>query len=260
MYPGVCEFLEIIAEELVSTSPIYLTAASLSAQGHSSILDDLQKKLKVTTGNDAITSAVNELTTHFQDKDARLPFDFDVATAKFTALDLDYLTFITDMKAIRTIGKHSRQFECSVAHRLKLRATGAIHRVGYPRDIKKRKIDFNAHLKTLGFERPVLLDKEKDGGLDILWQLPLGTVPHRPFVFVQCKNGRFEMKVADGSLASGDRSLSQHGGLMSKVHIPCVLFNDYIWPALLGKKQLNYVPLGLSDLASLSSPANVELI
>jgi len=48
---------------------------------------------------------------------------------------------------------------------------------------------FNEHLRTLGFDRPVALGWDKDGGLDILWLLPIGSIPHRPIVSVQCKNG-----------------------------------------------------------------------
>jgi len=260
MSRGVFEFFEVVAEELVNTSPQYITSRSLSAQGQSSILDDLQKHFAVNTHADAITSAVAELEKHFKGKDAALPFDYDPMTARFIARDNDFLMFIKSMKGIRSIGKQSRVFECSVATRLKNRATGAIHRVGHPRDTKKRKVDFNAHLRTLGFKKAVLLGQEKDGGLDIIWQLPLGSVPHRPFISMQCKNGKFEWGVADASSGSGIRSLSQHSGLQAIVHIPCIFFNDYFWPERLGLKQLQFVPLGLTDLASMLDLVTVDLI
>jgi hypothetical protein len=47
---------------------------------------------------------------------------------------------------------------------------------------------------------------------------------------------------------------------MASVHVPCVLFNDYILPQRLTKKQLNFVPLGLTDLAGLVQKISVELI
>jgi hypothetical protein len=106
----------------------------------------------------------------------------------------------------------------------------------------------------------VALGQEKDGGLDILWLLPLGSIPHRPIVSVQCKNGEFNVEVADTSLGAGVRSLSQHTGLQPTVHVPCVFFNDYIHADILGGKQLQYVPLGLTDLARMQHKISVKLI
>ena len=164
------------------------------------------------------------------------------------------------MNSIRSIGKRSHDFECTVARRLSNRATGSIHRVGHPRDTKKKSAQFNEYLRTLGFSRPVLLGKDKDGGLDILWFLPIGTAPHRPIVSVQCKNGVFNMDEARKSVGSASDSLSQHGGLQSQVHVSCVLFNDYIYPELFSAKQMHFVPLGITDLAPLEQKVSVELI
>lgn len=260
MFRGLFEFFEIVAEELVTSSPSFITPTSISSLGASSILDDLRDELEVTTHADAITAAVEKLRKHFEGKDAATPFDYDPTIAKFTAIDLPFLQFVSEMKGIRSIGTRSRDFECTVATRLQLRAKGAIHRVGHPRDTKKLRKEFNLHLKKLGFRKPVLLGKDKDGGLDIIWQLPLGTVPHRPFISVQCKNAKFDMAVADASTGSGSRSLSQHEGLQAVVHVPCVFFNDYLYPELLGRKQLQFVPLGLTDLAVLSNTVSLDLI
>ena len=119
---------------------------------------------------------------------------------------------------------------------------------------------FNEHLRTLGFDRPVALGWDKDGGLDILWLLPIGSIPHRPIGSVQCKYGEFKMEVADASLGPGSRSFSQHGGLQPSIHVPCVLFNDYLCPTRLPAKQMNFVPLGLSDLAAIQQMISIELI
>jgi hypothetical protein len=68
------------------------------------------------------------------------------------------------------------------------------------------------------------------------------------------------MEVADQSVGAGSRSFSQHSGLQPSVHVPCVLFNDYIYPEILTTKQLNFVPLGLTDLAPVTETISVELI
>jgi hypothetical protein len=255
------EFFETIADELSSEESRVITRADLQVKDEESpLLDDLKREMKVATTEEAIQRAVEALRKHFESKGSRLPFSYDSVTGRFTAVDREYLEFVKDMSSIRSINTKSHDFECGVATRLGQRAAGSVHRVGHPRDLKKRSADFNAHLKTLGFGRPVLLGKDKDGGFDILWALPVGSIPHRPLVSVQCKNGKFNMEVADQSVGAGSRSFSQHTGLQPTVHVPCVLFNDYIYPEILTAKQLNFVPLGLTDLAPVMEPIVVELI
>jgi hypothetical protein len=255
------EFFEVIAEELSSEPSRVITRKELQISDEEvPLLDNLEREMKAGSTQEAMSKAVEELREHFEGKGAMLPFDFDPATGRFTAMDGEFLEFIKEMHDIRSIGKRSPDFECTVAKRLGGRSTGTIHRVGHPRDTKKRKADFNAYLKTLGFDQPVLLGKDKDGGFDILWLLPIGTIPHRPIVSVQCKNAPFNIEEADKSVGSGSRSLGQHAGLIESVHVPCVLFNDYIHPQRLTKKKLNFVPLGLTDLAALVQRISVEFI
>ncbi len=255
------EFFEIIAEELSLHGSSVITSDSLKTKDQAStLLEDLKREYNETDTEKAIKAAVEELRKHFKEKGSELPFEYEPATGVFTAKDQTFLTFIKDMSLIRGVGKRSRDFECRVTDRLRLRATGEIHRVGHPRDRKKRKAEFNLYLSKLGFDSPVLLGKEKDGGFDILWVLPVGTIPHRPLVSVQCKNGKFNMGEADKSVAAGKRSLVQNHRLQESVHVPCVLFNDYLYPNKLTKKALGFVPLGLSDLAALEKNISVEFI
>jgi hypothetical protein len=256
------EFFEVIADELSAAPPsTVITPDSLRPKEKGSVLlEQLTRQMKASDADDAIERAVNALEKHFRSKDSKLPFDYDARTGLFTVTDLDFLGFVKEMSSIRSINKRSRDFECTVAEWLGKRATGAIHRVGHPRDTKKKSKEFNKHLRTLGFKNPVLLGREKDGGLDIIWLLPLGTLPHRPLVLVQCKNGEFKMEAADISLGAATRSLSQHGCLQASVHVPCVLFNDYLYPDILTAKQMNYIPLGLSDLAAMQTKVSVQLI
>jgi len=255
------DFFEVVAEELCVEDSRVLTRVDLQVRDDDAqLLDDLKRRMKAGSTDQAIELAVERLRRHFEGKGSKLPFEYDSTTGRFTALDRDFLIFVKDMSSIRSIGKRSRDFECGVAQRLCSRATGEIHRVGHPRDTKKKKAEFNAHLKTIGFDRPVLLGHDKDGGLDILWLLPMGTVPHRPMVSVQCKNGEFKMEVADKSVGAGMRSFSQHAGLQPTVHVPCVLFNDYISPDSFSQKQLNFVPLGLTDLALMNEKISLEMI
>jgi hypothetical protein len=164
------------------------------------------------------------------------------------------------MKSIRTIGKRSQQFELEVLEKLKGRVTGSLHRVGYPRVRMPKKAEFNAYLKTLGFTGDVLLGKDKDGGFDILWLLPLGSKPHRPIVSVQCKNSLYDMDDGAKSVNVGLMSLGMHGRLMANVHVPCVLYNDYLFPEKVSPKPMNFVPLGLTDLSPMVNLLSSEAI
>jgi hypothetical protein len=261
MIPPLFEFFEAITDELLSDNSRVITRSALQASKDvSTLLDDLQNDQDANTSEEAIAKSVRSLSRHFEAKGSELPFTYDESSGRFEARDLEFLEFISEMSSIRSVGKQSQNFECTVAKRLHDRATGDIHRVGHPRQRNKTQAEFNRHLRSLGFSRPVLLGQEKDGGLDIIWVLPLGAVPHRPMVSVQCKNGLFCADEGDKSIGAGSRSLSQHGWLQHSVHVPCVLFNDYIYSGLLPKKPFNFVPLGLTDLAKATRQASITMI
>jgi hypothetical protein len=255
------EFFEVIAEELSVQPSRVLTRKDLQLnQEHAPLLDELRDELDAESTEEAIRAAVEFLAEHFQSKGSQLPFAYDESTARFEATDAAFLKFVRDTRNMRSLRQKAKNFEFSVLERLQHRTTGALHRVGFPRDRKKSRKAFNAYLKKLGFNGKVLLGMEKDGGFDILWELPLGAVPHRPIVSVQCKNGEFDMDVAHKTVGAGGISLGQHRGLQPQVHIPCVLFNDYIYSEVFTPKQLNFVPLGISDLSRPQMPLSVELI
>jgi len=255
------DFLEVVAEELSAEESRVITRDDLVARDEESpLLEELKRETRAGNAENAIQLAVEELKRHFKAKGAKLPFDYDPTTGRFTATDRDFLAFVKDMSSIRSIGTRSRDFECGVAKQLCRRATGSVHRVGHPRDKKKKKAQFNRYLRKLGFDQPVSLGKEKDGGFDILWMLPVGTIPHRPIVSVQCKNGEFNMAEADKSVAAGKRSFGQNHRLQPSVHVPCVLFNDYLHPQRITQKAVEFIPLGLTDLASLDRLVTLEFI
>jgi hypothetical protein len=260
--PNPCfEFFEVVAEELSREESRVLTRNALELdEEQSTLLEDLKSYTNAATREDAIRKSVEFLEAHFLSKGSQLPFTYDANTGRFTATDKEYLEFVHQISNIRSSGKKGKQFELSVLNRLKTRAVGSLHRVGHPRQTKKTKEQFNRYLKKLGFNGKVLIGQEKDGGFDILWLLPIGTIPHRPIVCVQCKNAAFDIGEADKSCGPCSRSLYQHSGLQHQVHVPCVLFNDYICPELLPQKQLQFVPLGLSDLIQVTTPLTSDAI
>jgi len=243
------EFFEMVAEELTLEESRVLTASDFDPEGdNASVLDDLREGLNVITNDQAIHEAVKLLAEHFEERGSSLPFTYEAQTSRFKAVDKEYLHFVTEIREIRGQGKSAKDFEISVMARIKLRVTGALHRVGHPRAVHKKRAQFNAYLADIGFNGQVLLDKEKDGGFDILWVVPMGAPPHQPIVSFQCKNGTYTTGEGDKSMGTTQRSLNQHRGLMCDVHVLCVLFNDYITAELLPKKAMQWVPLGLSDL------------
>jgi hypothetical protein len=255
------EFFEAVAEELAREPSRVLTRNDLQLDDeHSTLLDELKRATRTATSEDAIIAAVMFLSAHFASKGSRLPFDYDSQTGRFTAQDTEYLRFVSEISNIRTLGKKGREFEVSVLNRLRVRAMGSLHRVGHPRKSKKTKAQFNSYLRNLGFGGNVLIGREKDGGFDILWLLPIGSVPHRPIVCVQCKNSAFDIGDADKSCGTCSRSLGEHIGLLHTVHVQCVLFNDYISPEYITKKKLQFVPLGLSDLIQLTTPITTHVL
>lgn len=255
------QFFEMVAEELTLEESRVLTPADFDPEGNNaSVLDELRVELKAISNEDAMAEAVKRLEQHFAARGSKLPFSYERSSSRFKALDKDYLEFVTKIREIRGQGKSAKDFELSVMERIKARVTGALHRVGHPRAKKKKRKDFNAYLAEVGFNGSVLLDKEKDGGFDILWVLPLGAAPHQPIVSVQCKNGIYTVGEGDKSTGTTKRSLNQHRGLMCEVHVLCVLFNDYITSDLLPKKAMHWVPLGLSDLSTPAGAVSVTAI
>lgn len=255
------EFFESVAEELTLEESRVLTPSDFDAQGdRGSILDDLREELDVLTNEEAMHEAVELLKKHFEERGSSLPFSYERQSGRFKAVDKEYLQFVTDIREIRGQGKSAKEFELSVMGRIKLRVTGALHRIGHPRDTHKKRAQFNHYLAGIGFNGDVLLDKEKDGGFDILWVLPMGSPPHQPVVSFQCKNGAYTTVEGDKSTGTTKRSLNQHRGLMCEVHVLCVLFNDYITRDLLPKKEMQWVPLGLSDLGLLQIAVSATAI
>jgi hypothetical protein len=238
-----------------------ITSADLQVnEDQNPLLEELKTETRKATTEQAIEAAVSSLGRHFKGKGSSLPFTYEAEIGLFEAVDLPYLEFIKEMSNIRSIGRRSREFELGVFDKLQSRVTGSLHRVGHPRDTKRRRPEFNTYLRTLGFKADVLLGPEKDGGFDILWLLPLGTKPHQPIVSVQCKNGEFDIGSGDISIGVGSRSLAQHGGLQPSVHVPCVLFNDYLYPEIVTTKPMNFVPLGLTDLSAMTNLLFAEAI
>ena len=255
------EFFEVVAEELSADDSRVITREDLAARGDTTpLLDDLKREMKAASSDEAIRLAVEFLDRHFAERGSRTPFTYDPATGRFIASDRAFLAFVVEMSEIRGLREKAKDFECEVARRLSEKASGNVHRVGFPRDRMRTRPQFNAHLRTLGFGSDVALGAEKDGGFDILWALPVGAVPHRPLVSVQCKNGSFNIETADVSLGAASRSFSQHSGLQPSVHVPCVMFNDYISGENLTRKQLNFVPLGLTDLSPMIDRVTLQMI
>jgi hypothetical protein len=241
------EFFEDICNELVLRNEAVLPEDELLSDDR---LRELQDEYGGVGADVAVQKALLTLAAHFKARGSDLPFQYDHASRTFTVRDKDYIEFVATASSIRGVGKRSRVFEEAMTRRLSLRGSGTFYRVGWPRGTRKKRREFITYLRNLGFNNKVIFGREKDGGLDVLWLLPLGAVPHRPIVSIQCKNGSFSLPQADQSNGPARRSLGCHRGLQVNVHTLCVVFNDYIDKRILAPKAFDFVALGLSDLAA----------
>ena len=250
------EVFELICNEFRLRDECILTNEFFSTE----LLQDLQDSFGALTPNAAIEKELQFLERHFKDRGATLPFSYDLISRQFKVLDREFIDFITTVSSMRGQSRRGRQFEEAMCVRLRVRGVGQFHRVGWPRTRKKKRTQLLSHLRRLGFNSRVVYGKDKDGGLDIVWMLPFGAVPHRPLVSFQCKNGAFDIGEADKSYGPGIRSFSCHRGLQNTVHTYCVIFNDYIEERNFGIKPFNFVMLGLSDLVSLDAPVKSVIL
>lgn len=256
MLSSIFELFESICEELRLQDSCILTNDFLSPER----LQELQDTFGAFSPDLAFAKAMQALERHFRKRGAELPFKFNLTTRQFTIKDRAYVNFVTSVGAVRGLGRRSRQFEIATCNQFGIRASGQLYRVGWPRSQYKKRPEFNAYLRKLGFDGRVILGNEKDGGLDILWMPPLGAVPHGVIISIQCKNSSYDVDSADKSFGGASRSLACHRGLQPQVHVSCVLFNDYIDRDMLGKKPWNYVVMGLSDLAALKKQITIDVL
>lgn len=214
------------------------------------LLEDLAELHDETDQAKAFDRSIEALDNHFRDKGVRLPFSFIKTKRRFQVSDKPYVDFIAGAAGRRGVGRTSREFEVDVVDRLSKRLTGAIHRVGVPRTRCRKKREYERYLRALGFDENVLGAHDQDGGFDILWLPPLGAIPLRPLISIQCKNSSFDEEDANSSVGRATRTLNRHSYVRGQcMHF--VVFNDYIDETFLGRaRAMVFVPLGLSDLGA----------
>lgn len=253
------ELFETICLQLRDTQQFVLTERTLAP----SVAAELKRAFQRPVFEDALQSSIQWLIAHFESKGSQLPFRYEHDTGIVEALDAEFLQFVREMLQIRATGKQSKAFESAVCNRLSLKLqSGDFHNVGWPRASRTRLAEIVGYLEGLGFDRNVLTGRDKDGGLDILWLPPLGTVPIRPLVSFQCKNSRFRdsaIREAHQSAVIASRSIARHSCMRSHgVYMCYVVFNDYLDSNIRDMATgLSYAPLGLSDLARLNRPVAV---
>jgi len=253
------ELFEAICDELRTESPCVLTEDIFSAGQ----LEELQLYYGETTPEGAFAKALKWLEAHFSAKGSRLPFGYDPRSWTFWQQDQKFIEFLTSACSIR--GRplpDAKRFETAVCKRLEGKLTGHLHCVGWPRNTKTKVAEFNAYLEQLGFEENALEAQDKDGGFDIIWLPPLGAVPIRPLVSLQCKNSSFDRDEAYKSVGQAMRSFERHSHMSGPAnYLCCVVFNDYIDESYKGKARgWNFVPLGLSDLSGLVTGIQAEYL
>ena len=262
------ELFEFICAELKGRESCVITNEDLGVETEEQtggrlddILDNLRSEHRVADNQAAISAALASLARHFRERRSELPFTYELNTRQFRTRDPDFVGFITDVSERRSYGnKYAKEFENATCRRLAKKVTGVLHNVGDPRNKLKALAQFRTYLQQLGFDKQVVLGKERDGGLDILWFPPFGAIPLSPLVSLQCKNGRFSRKVAREAVSRTAETLKCHRRFRGEgVYLSAVVFNDYIEPGLLPDKPIKYIPLGLSDLAPVKETEVVDI-
>lgn len=244
--------------------------AELSGQEESVLIDDdfsaatlqaVKRWAKETATTSAVTKALNYLHKHFEERGSALPFNYDLTTGRVTALNREFIDFVCDSQSRRSTPKESRDFEIATAKHIAGKVTGIIRRVGSPRAKHKTRKEFAAYLvKEFGFEERVLVGSDKDGGFDIFWFPPLGAFPFRAIVSIQCKNSLYNRDAGFESVGRAEQSLKRHSHASAETsHMHCVIYNDYIDERLMDHaRNAGFVPLGLSDLAPLTTAISLD--
>lgn len=202
----------------------------------------------------AIGLAIAELAQHFTERGSVLPFTYDPRTSEFASGDDAYIGYIVNAHEMRGDRESSQKFEIETTYRLATRVTGLLHRVGWPRSKKKNREAIVDHLQALGFRKDVQVGRDKDGGFDILWLPPLGAIPIRPIVSLQCKNSHFSRDQSDQSVERAKQSMRRHKVRTAEsTYLCCVVYNDYIEDTHVATtRDWGFVPLGISDMGCLA--------
>jgi hypothetical protein len=251
------DLFEEICTELGDQNEVVLTDADFSSEA----LEAVKRWFRETVANTAIAKALEYLRKHFKDRGSVLPFDYDLLTGRVKVLDRNYIDFVSGAQEKRSIIKHSKEFEVATSRHLALRLTGIVRRVGSPRKKHKSRKQFAAYLvKEFNFRKGVLVGRDKDGGFDILWFPPLGAFPFRAMVSIQCKNSPYDRDDGFKSVGRAKQTLKRHShATADESHLHCVVYNDYIDEKVMDHaRDAGFVPLGLSDLAPLTTAVSVE--
>lgn len=262
------ELFEFICTELKGRENCFITNEDLGSETEEKtggrlddLLDNLRIDHQVADNQSALIAGLKALERHFESRRSRLPFSYDLNTREFKTVDGEFIRFIADVSGRRSAGgKYAKDFENATSIRLKGKVTGVLHNVGSPRTRLKTAGQYKKYLRSLGFDSRVVLGMERDAGLDLLWFPPFGAIPVAPVISLQCKNGLYSRSVAREASARTAETLSCHRMLRGNgVHLSAIVFNDYIEPDRLPDKPITYVPLGLSDLATVKETELVEI-
>lgn len=254
--PAVFELFEILCNELKDKPAVVFPETRLAA----GLIEQLEDECNTngSTATATVDAAIAILTTHFTARGSRLPFTLDAATRTYTAADRSYLDFVNWASSARSDGEDSSEFESKTATCLATRLTGSIHRIGWKRTQNRKRKEFLKYLADkMGFGPTCLEPNDKDGGLDIVWMPPLGRVPVRALVSIQCKNGLYSEKVAASSMGKASKTMKRHSNRKDG-HAYFVMFNDFIDDKLASTLDgTGWIPIGLSDVAPLQPPLQV---
>ena len=214
-------------------------------------ISEVQRELKAGSAQDAIKALKNFLEEYFKDRHSPPIIEISVNPNRIRIVSNDSAKFIKAAMRVRNNQRNAKEFENIISDELSKKLTGEVINIGYPRKDKKVRI-FKDKLKELGIDVSILRKKVKDGGLDILWVLPLGKRSEIPFVNFQCKNKDIPGKDVDASVIEARRTFARHTYFKNPELMPIfVVMNTYLCEEIVaGSSGQGYVYLGLTEILS----------
>jgi len=89
------------------------------------LVDSLKCSYKEALATSAVAKALDYLRKHFEKRGSALPFQYDLLTGKATALNPEYIDFVSDAQDQRTTPKEAKNFEIATSRHLATRLTGS---------------------------------------------------------------------------------------------------------------------------------------
>src|SRR6476661_2537967 len=246
MLPAFAAFEMMIEETINRSGPWHFEYDEIDRIG------EVQKQFRASSYPDAVKELKKFIDIYFAERGVPPIIKIDLSPPCVTLLSGEAAEFILAAKRIRGNANAGKQFEDIVARQLANKLTGTLYSIGYPRKVRVQK-PFKDLLESLGIDS-TKIRRIQDGGLDVIWQPPLGKKSELPFVNFQCKNTEKTGDDVKASFVDALRTCSRHR-FCTKEQFPIfVVVNTYLTNSIVESSfGRGYAFLGLPELMEVKS-------